>query len=264
MKQRVITAVVALAIFIPIIIAGGFWIELAAVVLAVIAMHEFYKMKYKEKRPYLEEGLAIIAALTLILPLDEWLPNLPSPLMAYYTLVILLMALTVFDKKDFTIDELGFPVFTSLYVGIGFDCFVNARATGLVTLFFALFIVWSTDIGAYMIGRKLGRHKLAPQVSPNKTIEGAIGGVVSAVVVAMIYLHFFASDFMYSPVTLLIMTVIFSIAGQLGDLVESAYKRHFSVKDSGNLLPGHGGILDRFDSLLFVFPMMYLLGLFHF
>lgn len=262
MKQRVITAIVALAIFIPIILAGGLWIQLAGIVLAIIAMHEFYKMKYKTTPHYIEEGLAIVAALLLILPLDEWIPSLPTPLIAYYGVVILLMAMTVFNKNEFTIDELGFPIFTSLYVGMGFDCFVNARHTGVIVLFFALLIVWSTDIGAYMIGRQFGRHKLAPNVSPNKTIEGAIGGVISALVVAGGFMLYFKDEFMYSTLTLLILIVIFSIAGQLGDLVESAYKRHFDVKDSGNLLPGHGGILDRFDSLLFVFPMMYLFGLF--
>lgn len=262
MKQRVITAIVALIIFIPIIIAGGGWIELAAAVLAVVAMHEFYTMKYKENRRYWEEGLAILACLSLVLPIDRWWSQGPSSWMLYYLFVIVLMAMTVFDKKDFNIDQLGFPVFTSLYVGMGFHYFVVARFNSLVVLLFALFIVWSTDIGAYMIGRQIGRHKLAPNVSPNKTIEGAIGGIVCAVIVTLLYMWKFQHYFPYSTVVMVILSIFFSIAGQLGDLVESAYKRYFGVKDSGKILPGHGGILDRFDSLLFVFPVMYLLGIF--
>lgn len=262
MKQRVITAIVALIIFIPIIIAGGFWIELAAAVLAVVAMHEFYEMKEKHHQRHWEEIMATLACLSLVLPWEDWFPLLPSNVMLYYIFVILLMAMTVFDKKDFNIEALGFPVFTSLYVGMGFHYFVVARFNSLVVLLFALFIVWSTDIGAYMIGRKLGRHKLAPKVSPNKTIEGAVGGIVCAVVVTLLYMWKFGDYFPYSPVVMVILAIFFSIAGQLGDLVESAYKRYFGVKDSGKILPGHGGILDRFDSLLFVFPVMYLFGIF--
>lgn len=261
MKQRVITAIVALIIFIPIIVYGGGLIEFAAAVLGIVAMDEFYKMKYDTPH-YGQEAVAILAMLALILPWKQWFPILPSPLFLYYIFIMILMAMMVFDQKDFHIDSLGFPVFTSLYLGIGFHSFIAARFTSLIVLLFALFIVWSTDIGAYMIGRKIGKHKLAPSISPNKTVEGAIGGIVCAVVVSALYLWKFGDHFPYSMPMMLIFVVIFSIAGQLGDLVESSYKRFYGVKDSGKILPGHGGILDRFDSLLFVFPMMYILGLF--
>lgn len=261
MKQRVITAIVALIIFIPIIVYGGGLIEFAAAVLGIVATDEFYKMKYDAPH-YGQEAVAILAMLALILPWKQWFPILPSPLFLYYIFIMILMAMMVFDQKDFHIDSLGFPVFTSLYLGIGFHSFIAARFTSLIVLLFALFIVWSTDIGAYMIGRKIGKHKLAPSISPNKTVEGAIGGIVCAVVVSALYLWKFGAHFPYSMPMMLIFVVIFSIAGQLGDLVESSYKRFYGVKDSGKILPGHGGILDRFDSLLFVFPMMYILGLF--
>lgn len=99
---------------------------------------------------------------------------------------------------------------------------------------------------------------------PNKTIEGALGGIAAAVVVAGLYLLAFPGKdyFGQGSAIMILLTVLFSIAGQFGDLVESAIKRHYGVKDSGNLLPGHGGILDRFDSMLFVFPIMYLFGVF--
>jgi phosphatidate cytidylyltransferase len=129
-----------------------------------------------------------------------------------------------------------------------------------------MLLVWATDIGAYLFGRQFGsrffNRKLAPSISPNKTIEGAIGGVVSAVLVGALFLFFFkdelATSIEFFPMILLV--IFFSIVGQFGDLVESAIKRYYDVKDSGKLLPGHGGILDRFDSLLFVFPVMHLFG----
>ena len=122
-------------------------------------------------------------------------------------------------------------------------------------------IVWITDSGAYLIGRKLGKHKLAPHVSPNKTWEGSIGGSLVSVIVVGLYLVFSPVKFAYSLPIMLLLTVVLSVGGQIGDLIESAFKRHYGVKDSGKILPGHGGILDRFDSLLFVLPLMHLFGL---
>ena len=152
---------------------------------------------------------------------------------------------------------------SAFYIGIGFQNLLAARENSLFILFLALFIVWATDSGAYFVGRKFGKTKLIPSVSPNKTVEGSLGGIVSAVVVALIMVFLYPKQApSISLLHLVILAAIFSVVGQIGDLVESSLKRHFGVKDSGKILPGHGGILDRFDSLIFVFPMMHLLGLF--
>ena len=121
-------------------------------------------------------------------------------------------------------------------------------------------MVWTTDSGAYFVGRKLGKHKLWPEISPKKTIEGSIGGVVIAVIFAVLMqlIYPFASSW----TLLIVVTIIASIIGQMGDLVESAIKRHYGVKDSGTILPGHGGILDRFDSLLFAVPLLHFVHFF--
>ena len=259
MKQRTITAVIALLIFIPIIWVGSWLLLLAALVLAAIGVYEFYQMKYPTEQRFLEMGLAILASWTLILPLDGLNIN---RLLVYYIVVMALMICTVFQQKKYSIDTIGFPIFVSLYLGLGFSYLVVARLSGFVLLLFALCVVWATDIGAYLVGRAIGRHKLAPLVSPNKTIEGSIGGVLSAMIVTIIFMIYAGEKFPYSFGIMLVLTVLFSLAGQFGDLVESAYKRHYGVKDSGKILPGHGGILDRFDNLLFVFPIMALFGLF--
>ena len=118
-------------------------------------------------------------------------------------------------------------------------------------------IVWTTDTGAYLFGRAIGKRKLWPRISPNKTIEGALGGLLSAAVLAVI---FSTTGLLENNVfSLVIFPVILSAFGQMGDLVESALKRQFDVKDSGTILPGHGGILDRFDSFIFVLPLMNIL-----
>ncbi|USS86559.1 phosphatidate cytidylyltransferase [Fructilactobacillus cliffordii] len=261
MKQRIITAVVALAIFIPIILMGGWLVELAAVALALVAMAEVFIMK-KQIIISVEALIAFVGVAALVLPslITGWLPANVSPNFAFYILVLLLLLCTVFFNKSFNFDDAGVYTLAMLYIGFGFHYFVMARHDGLVVLFYALLIVWCTDTGAYFIGKYMGKHKLAPHVSPNKTWEGSVGGVLVATIVCTVYVMFFPVSHA-SLMTMILLTVILSIAGQLGDLVESALKRYYGVKDSGKILPGHGGILDRFDSLLFVLPLLHLLGI---
>lgn len=264
MKERVITAIVALVLFIPIIYIGGLPIQLTACALAGVGVYELFRMKGLEIKS-LEGVVAILATLSLVFPFQNY-PNIPVDGMAlFYLFVMVLLSIAVISKNTYTIDEAAFPVLVSLYVGMGFKYFVEARgeSDSLAILMFGLFVVWATDIGAYLVGRQFGKNKLAPAISPNKTLEGSLGGIVSGVVIALLYLLFFdvKAIFGYNLVVMLCLTVVLSIVGQLGDLVESAYKRHYGVKDSGKILPGHGGILDRFDSMLFVFPIMHLLGI---
>lgn len=146
-----------------------------------------------------------------------------------------------------------------LYIGMGFRYFIAARAINFQTLLYGMLIVWITDSGAYLIGRKLGKNKLAPKISPNKTWEGSIGGTLAAVIILAVYCYFIPVGAGW--ITMIFVTLILSIFGQFGDLIESSLKRYYGVKDSGKILPGHGGILDRFDSMLIVMPMLHLLGI---
>ncbi|KIS03629.1 phosphatidate cytidylyltransferase [Paucilactobacillus wasatchensis] len=260
MKQRVITAVVALIIFIPLIVYGGLPLTIAALVLGLIAINEILIMK----KMLLVSFEAIVSNLGLILMVlpDNWLNFLPdglNRLFLFYILVVLVLLHTVVQKTRFSFDDAGVLTLAMLYIGTGFHYFVTARADGLTTLLYAMLIVWLTDSGAYMLGKRFGKHKLAPKVSPNKTWEGSIGGTVAATIILAIYLWFFPVG--YSWVVMIGLTLILSIVGQFGDLVESALKRFYGVKDSGKILPGHGGILDRFDSMLLVMPMLHLLGI---
>ena len=264
MKQRVIWGAIAIAIFLPILILGGLTFQLFVGVLAMIAVAEMLRMKHLEIFS-LEGVLAMVGAFVLTIPFDNYLTFLPvnSNLSVYGLIIFLLLAGTVLNSDFYSFEDAAYPIASSLYVGIGFQNLVNARLDGVDKVLFALFIVWATDTGAYMIGRRFGNRKLLPKVSPNKTIEGSLGGIASAIVVSLVFMVIDKS--VYTPHNFLLMLLfvaIFSIFGQFGDLVESAIKRHFGVKDSGKLIPGHGGVLDRFDSMIFVFPVMHLLGLF--
>lgn len=260
MKQRVITAVIALIIFIPLIVYGRVPLSLAALVLGIIALDEVLIMK-KMLLVSFEAIFSNIGVILLIVP-DNWLTWLPSQLnrfFLFYVVVMLILLHTVVKKKRFTFDDAGVLTLAMLYIGTGFHYFISARADGLTTLLFAMLIVWLTDSGAYIIGKQIGKHKLAPRISPNKTWEGSIGGTVAATIILAVYLWFFPVG--YSWVVMVGLTLILSIIGQFGDLIESALKRFYGVKDSGKILPGHGGILDRFDSMLLVMPCLYLLGI---
>ncbi|NQN49557.1 phosphatidate cytidylyltransferase [Streptococcus suis] len=264
MQKRVMFGGIALAIFLPFLLIGGTAFQFFVSLLAMIAVGELIKMNGLAPNS-IEGMLTMLASVVLTLPLENYLTFLPTDgnYTAYAIVVFLLLGSIVFNIGQYNYSDVVFPIASSFYIGIGFHNLILARMDGLNKVFFALFIVWATDIGAYLIGRQIGRRKLLPRVSPNKTIEGFIGGILSAVVVALIFLIFDKSLLAgYSLGMMLLLVVIFSIFSQFGDLVESAIKRHFGVKDSGKIIPGHGGILDRFDGMIFVFPIMHFFGLF--
>lgn len=263
LQKRTVFAILALLVFIPILVVGGLLLQIVMGILAMVAVRELFRMKGLETRT--PEGLlTLFATFALTIPLENYLPFLPvdANVVAYSVIIFMMLATTVFSK-NYTIEDAAFPIAVSFYVGFGFNALLDARVAGLDKALLALCIVWATDSGAYLVGMNFGKKKLAPRVSPNKSIEGAIGGIVAAMIVTIIFMvidNTVALPFGIYRMTL--FAIFFSIAGQLGDLIESAMKRHFGVKDSGKFIPGHGGVLDRFDCMLAVFPMMHLFGLF--
>lgn len=257
MIQRIITGAIAIAIFLPIVIYGGLLFKILIYLMATLALYEILKMR----NIYVLSFPGIISLFTLwfvLFPVDKFESIVPfSKLEMLFLAISLILTFSVMTKNKFTYDDAGFIVLSTLYIGIGFHYLIETRELGLAYIFLVLFIIWSTDSGAYFIGRAIGKRKLWPEISPKKTIEGAIGGIITGIVVAIIFKVFIPIDVQMFEI--LIIALLLSIFGQLGDLVESAFKRHFNVKDSGNILPGHGGILDRFDSLIFVLPILNIL-----
>ena len=160
------------------------------------------------------------------------------------------------NVKD-AIDQISFTLFGVLYVaGLGsYYILIRNLESGEYLIFFLLLIVWLGDIAAYYCGKNFGKKPLAPIVSPNKTIEGSIAGLMGSLVAAVISGFFFLDHI--AMVHCLLIALVCGTIGQFGDLAESLLKRHASIKNSGNILPGHGGILDRIDSLLFAGPAFY-------
>jgi len=261
LKQRIITAILAIALFLPLVIFGGLPFTIAIYFIASIGLFELLRMNGIKLLSI--SGIITWLALIILLMPSSWGESVYevigfTKIEMVFVMVLILLIHTVVVKNRFTFDHAAFSVLAVLYVGIGFYYFIETRAFGIEYVAYALLVIWTTDSGAYFIGRKIGKHKLWPEISPNKTIEGFVGGLLSAILFACIFQYFFPIASSY--VVLIAVTFVASIIGQLGDLVESALKRHYEVKDSGNLLPGHGGILDRFDSLLFVLPLLHFLN----
>lgn len=261
MKQRIVTAIIAAAVFLPIVIYGGLPFIFLTYLMASVGLYELLKMRNISL--FTIPGLLSLALLWIFLLPNEFqhiIYNFDyTKVELAFIAVLLFLTYTVATKNKFTFEDVGFSVLGTIYVGLGFYYFMETRDAGLIYIFYSLFMIWATDSGAYFIGKAFGKRKLWPEISPNKTIEGSIGGVICAVIVAILFSVF--TDIDASLIQLLVITVVLSVFGQIGDLVESALKRHFNVKDSGRLLPGHGGILDRFDSLLFVWPLISFLHL---
>ncbi|ANX12318.1 phosphatidate cytidylyltransferase [Fictibacillus arsenicus] len=261
MKQRIITGVIAAVLFIGITLYGSWPFSLLILLLAGIGMYELLRMKRME-----QTFIGLVGyLLTILIALPEQWMKVIDPFTktdAIILAVLLLLVVTVVHKNKTEYNDISFVLFSSLYVGFGFFYLVETRIleNGVQLLFFVLFMIWATDSGAYFVGKSMGKRKLWPIISPNKTIEGAVGGIFFSILVAVIY---YAASFVdLSLLPILIISVLVGVFGQIGDLAESAFKRIYDVKDSGSLLPGHGGILDRLDSALFVFPLLHVLHLF--
>ncbi|RYM07155.1 phosphatidate cytidylyltransferase [Sporolactobacillus sp. THM7-7] len=261
MRQRIITGVLAGALYLVVLVIGSIPFTLLATVIAVIAYMELAAMKKLGVfSPEVLIGALCVSAIVLgAWPGDDVFPDRRF-VGALALLILLLLSATVFTRNRFRFDHAAHLLLSAFYISFSFYLLVRLREESLALLLFVQVTIWATDSGAYFIGRKWGRHKLAPRVSPNKTREGFFGAIAAALLVA-VFFQLAAGDPLFSDWwVLLFVTLVVSVAGQLGDLAESAIKRYFGVKDSGNILPGHGGLFDRFDSLIFVMPILYLIG----
>ncbi|MBW7473263.1 phosphatidate cytidylyltransferase [Paenibacillus oenotherae] len=261
MKQRIVTGVIGGAIFILLTILGGWFFYGLLLLLALIGFWEFIRMNGLQwHHPASLIGYA--GVLFLLVPWGELGLREPSALHMIWLLMFLLLAATVMTKNKFTIDGAALLLLGALYVGYGFNAMFEVRngdMHGLLTTLMAFGAIWASDSGAYFTGRAFGKHKLWPSISPNKTIEGSLGGVLLAVIVTAIFA--FAVPDVIDLGRALLIGLVAAIAGQLGDLIQSAYKRVRGIKDTGALLPGHGGVLDRCDSWLIVFPLLVMTDL---
>lgn len=252
MLKRILTAIVALCILIPVLIfADSPVFPVALSFVAAVAVYEVLHCVGLHKNVWISVPLYFLA---LVAPVAVRYLN--DNISEYALVAILLLLLytlcgAVLSHKKAGLAEVMTVFVTSLYAISGLSCIVYVYdiAAGGKYFYLLIFIgAWVTDTFAYFTGRFFGRHKLIPEVSPKKTVEGSIGGIVFCVIAFVI----FAILFDLSVLTLSIVGLTASIVSQFGDLSMSLIKRHWGIKDYGKLFPGHGGVLDRFDSVLAV------------
>lgn len=263
MKQRIITGVFAGAVYLFLLWLGSLPFALFTALIAVISFLELAAMKKLRRTSTVIIIASVFVGLIVIGAVFETTSSLSAPSYFIRLLVglsLVLLSATVLSKNRFQFEQASYVLFAVFYIGFSFYLLVHLRYQSLPLLLFVQIIIWATDSGAYFVGRKWGRHKLAQHISPNKTIEGSAGGILCAILCAIIFQLILQTALFPSWVFLLVISLLIAIAGQLGDLAESAVKRYFMVKDSGAILPGHGGLFDRFDSLIFVLPLLFLLG----
>ena len=261
MIVRVISAIVLLAIFIPILLIGKLPFSILMCVLAMMGLYEILKIRKKKKAvPIIVEVLSyILVALFVIVNYNLTSKSTINSLMFYmdYRIVALFIfayitpIVFINDNKKYNINDALFLVGSTLFIGISFSLLILIRNISLVYIIYIFLIAIITDTFALITGMKIGKNKLAPDISPKKTIEGAFGGSIMGTIVASTYL-IESGVVNQSALSIIIMTLILTIVGQIGDLVFSAIKRYYDTKDFSNLIPGHGGILDRLDSIIFI------------
>lgn len=272
LARRAIVALIGAPLAILIIWYGDAALATFLGVLSAVGAWEFYRIAGGgDYKPIAPLGIVISACIPLVVHAQSLgIIRVPFSVPILVALFSVAVALFVRAPTERPIGAVAITLFGAVYTGgmlsfaysLRYFDYVVGQAAGTVLILFPLLLTWASDIGAYFVGRLVGGPKLMPSISPGKTISGAVGGVLFSVLVAWFY-HKYAlipvAQLALRPMALVGVAVALSVVGQIGDLVESQFKREGHVKDSSNLLPGHGGILDRVDALLFTLPVAFVL-----
>ena len=253
LRTRVISAVIGISLILAIIYVGGFFWQGLVVLLALGAYYEFIRMMQPKNNLLLVvSGYLFLLVGVFSRQLGEWF------FPALFAAILIMVCIKVGQYPEINIADMALALAGGIYIGFLFSYALemgNVKQSSLAILL-AFLLTWASDTGGYFGGRFWGKHKMAPQLSPKKTWEGAAGAILLTIITAFLFFMIIDMEIKFGAYVLL-LGVLASIAAQLGDLFISGVKRYFAVKDTGNIIPGHGGILDRFDSFLLVVPFIY-------
>lgn len=256
-SKRVLTALVGLPLFLLLVFKASHPVfSLAVLVVALLGLKEFYDLAARGENG-VQKFLGLLMGALLIRGFYYADFTLMVRVLALAVLVTLLFRTFSGRAVTHAAQEVGVTLLGLLYVCFffGYLVLIREQPNGRAWIFFLFLLIWSGDTGAYYVGRAVGKRKLLEKISPNKTVAGAVGGLATTVAAAWLCRPFLFPDLPVWPTT--ILALVLGVAGQVGDLAESLIKRASGAKDSGNLLPGHGGVLDRFDGILFAAPVLY-------
>lgn len=255
MKTRVISAIVMLIIVIPISIIGGTPFVVASLVLGLLALKEMLDIRETKKEfPFFMKLLTYLIVTALIL--TNYNSNIFEYVLDYKfvsaTLFLILIPLIIYhDKNKYSINDAMYLIGVLFFLGTAFNLLILVRNYNVLYLLFLVLITVMTDTFAYITGFYIGKTKLLPSVSPKKTWEGVVGGTFFGVLISSMF-YYQVINTNVDILSLVLIVTALSLLGQAGDLVFSSFKRYYNKKDFSNIIPGHGGILDRLDSLIFV------------
>jgi len=259
--KRIITSVIGLPILIAFVLLGDVYLQIALVLLSLIGLNELYSAVAGKYLPVHLVGYGFGAI--YIFSIDRAVFN--SIYMTSAVVMITLMIVLVANHTRITFTDCAVTLFGFYYIPFMLSNVFLIRDYGAYGLYFVWLVfisAWGTDTGAYITGKLIGKHKLTPLLSPHKTVEGAVGGVVFSALLSFAYGLSVSRMFAVDEINVILFCVVLGITGsilaQFGDLTASAIKRFTGIKDYGRVFPGHGGVLDRFDSVLFTAPAVYL------
>ncbi|WP_081410854.1 phosphatidate cytidylyltransferase [Desulfotruncus alcoholivorax] len=250
--QRIFSAFIGIPLLLAAVWYGGLPLLVLTAALMLIGLWEISRIF---ARIDLKVSLSLAVPNCLFLLVLAYYYNEGYPGAAVVLIIIAVLLAMVIQYPRLKPIDAAVTLLSIFYVGLIIFLFlISTYDNGFIWLIILLVCTWASDTSAYLIGRKLGKHPLAPALSPGKTLEGSVGGIIGGITAALA-VTLFTKELPFFPV--LSMGLIIGITAQAGDLVESAIKRQAGIKDSGRLIPGHGGILDRFDSMLFTAPFVF-------
>ncbi len=248
MFKRIMSAIVFIPIFVFVILKGGMYLEAASIFIVFVALFEMFRaLKNKYKPLSIPTYLLVVM---LILFRDN-----NMAFVSFIVVYIIYLIIYYVINNELNISDISVTFFLSFYIIFSiYHIYLLGNLESKYFIFYLFILAWVTDSGAYFVGRSIGKHKLAPTVSPNKTIEGAVGGIIITTITCTVLTYFIDPS---RIVTGVVLGVLGSFVSIFGDLFLSKIKRELSIKDYGKLIPGHGGILDRFDSVILIAPLVY-------
>ncbi len=253
MITRIIAAIVLIPLALLLIIKAHPHVFFTVIyIISLLAVKEFINIMDNDK---VKLNKPVVWLSAVLIPGLIYFMHFEIEIFVVLLLVILFIKLFSSNPTENAREEISYNFFAAIYVPVLFTFFpLIMDAGGYQWVLYLCVLIWASDSIAYFTGVAIGKHKLIPKVSPGKTIEGLTGGIIGAVIVALVYNYYVLHE---NILFIILISVELIIAGIIGDLIESMLKRSADVKDSGSIIPGHGGILDRFDSLMIAAPVLY-------
>lgn len=258
--KRITSSLLGFPLVVLIFVIGNKYIvDFLLALVAALAMHEYFNAISRKSNPVQWVGYLSCVSIALLHIIPSEYINTIVTLAVPTILLILFIQIIATDMKT-NFNDIAYTFIGTFYIVffIMFLALISGMNNGRILIWYAIISAWGTDVFAYVVGKRIGKHKFS-KVSPKKSVEGCIGGTIGAIILMMIY-TFFINKYLgmnYSYLNIMGIGIVLSLVGQLGDFSASSIKRYVDIKDYSNLIPGHGGMLDRIDSLLFLAPFAY-------